>query len=268
MSSGHNDSQYEHKVHRKLGTMFLLLSLNALIYYVPYRNNVLIGNLLGISLWFYFGALNGILILLVYLFVKGDIIINFEDQKIVFIEFKKTKEWPFSKLLGVYLLAQEDRYILRIRPKRLLTIDIKLGFEKAYEIMNKFEKAGIIFETVRSNKMKRLSHPFPILLSKHDQKPSAFNPEIPNWDRGITIRTKWISITMAPLLYIIGATLIIRIPYLLDGLTTTKGIVSFIYGATAFLLFDGGLYLLFGISLVVILAKRITKMVAHQSSGE
>ena len=156
MSSEDKDSKYEHKVHRKLGVIFLLLSLNALIYYVPYRNNVLIGNLLGISLWFYFGALNGILILLVYLFVKGDVIINFEDQKVVFIEFKKTKEWLFSKLLGVYLLAQEDRYILRIRPKRLLTIDRKLGFEQAYEIMNKFEKAGIIFETVRSNKMKRL----------------------------------------------------------------------------------------------------------------
>ncbi|MHA1483612.1 MAG: hypothetical protein ACTSQA_09315 [Candidatus Heimdallarchaeaceae archaeon] len=82
------------------------------------------------------------------------------------------------------------------------------------------------------------------------------------------MRTKLLSITLSPLLYIISATLIVRIPHLLDGLAGTKGIVSFIYGFTAFLLFDGGLYLLFGISLLALLVKQITRFKSQSHSSD
>ena len=80
--------------------------------------------------------------------------------------------------------------------------------------------------------------------------------------------TKLISITLAPLLYIIAGTLVVRIPHLLEGLTATKGVVSVIYGITAFILFDGGLYFLFGVSFIVLLAKRIYKNSSQSHSQD
>ncbi|MHA1397560.1 MAG: hypothetical protein ACTSSF_07620, partial [Candidatus Heimdallarchaeaceae archaeon] len=70
------------------------------------------------------------------------------------------------------------------------------------------------------------------------------------------------------LLYIIAGTLIVRIPHLLEGLRGTRGIVSFIYGLTAFILFDGGLYFLFGVSFIVILAKRLSRYSSQSHSSD
>ena len=85
-----DESQYVHKVRTRISTIFLLLILNGIVYYVPYRNNVLIGDLFGLSLWFYFGILNALLIILVYIIVKGEMIIDFSSKEITFNEFKKS----------------------------------------------------------------------------------------------------------------------------------------------------------------------------------
>ena len=260
-----DESRFVQKERIRIYTIFLLLLIDAIVYYVPYRNDVLIGNLFGISLWFYFGILNALLIILVYMFVKGEVILDFSSQELIFNEFKRSKKWSFSKLLGVYLLAYEGEYLIRIRQQRLQTLDIKVKFDQAYQLVDKFEELGYNFISVRPDKPKRLSYTFPILLSKYEKKPNGFNPEIPEWYRGITLRTKLLSITLSPLLYIISATLIVRIPYLLEGLSFTKGIVTFIYAFTAFILFDGGLYFLFGVSFLVVIAKSITKITSRSS---
>jgi hypothetical protein len=230
---------------------------------------VFIGDLFGITLWFYFGVLNAILILLVYIFVRGYVMLDFTSQKFVFNEFKRKESWDFSKLLGIYLLAYEGEYLIRIRPKKLLTLDFRVKFDQAYELVDKFEELGYKFKNIRFTEPRRLSYTFPILLSKFEKKKtSRFNPEIPDWYRGITLRTKLLSISLSPLLYVIGATLIVRIPYLLEGLSFSKGIVYFIYVFTAFLLFDGGLYFLFGVSFIVILAKGIHKISSNTQSSD
>ena len=268
MSHSIKQSQFIDREHVRVSTIIVLLILDALVYFVPYRNEVYIGDLFGISLWFYFGLLNAILLILVYVLFRGEVEINFTNKEVIFREFKKAKKWEFSNLLGIYLLAYDGEYLIRVRPKRLLTLDIRVNFETAYRLTDQFKEMGFEFKTVRDDKHKPLSYTFPILLSKYDRKPSGFNPEIPHWSRGITQRTKLVSIALSPLLYIISATLIVRIPHLLDGLSGTKGIVSFIYGFTAFLLFDGGLYLLFGISLVAILVKQITRFTTHSHSSD
>lgn len=268
MSYSADKSKFMDKEHVRLSSILILLIVDALVYFVPYRNDVLIGDLFGISLWFYFGVLNGILLLLVYILFRGEVELDFSKNEVIFRDFKKLKKWSFDKVLGIYLLAYDGEYLLRIRPKRLLTLDLRLNFENAYSLIDKFKKLGFEFKTVRDDKHKPLSYTFPILLSKYDRKPSGYNPEIPNWNRGVTLRTKLLSITLSPLLYIISATLIVRIPHLLDGLSGTKGIVSFIYGFTAFLLFDGGLYLLFGISLLALLLKQITRFKSYFHSSD
>ncbi len=264
-----DESSYVHKVRPRISTIFLLLIIDALAYYVPYRNDVLIGDLFGLSLWFYFGLLNAILIVLVYIFVKGQVSIDFSSKKVIFHEFTKSMSWNFDELRGVYFLAYYGDYLVRIRTHRLRLLDIRLNFDEAYELIDKFEEAGIHLTTIRQDQGKRISNTFPLLLSKFEKKkPKGFNPEIPDWSRNVSLKTKLISITMAPFLYILGATLIVRIPYLLTGLTATKGIVTFVYGFTAFLLFDGGLYLLFGMSVLVLLAKRIIKSSSSSQSAE
>ena len=263
-----DESIFIQKERIRIYTIFILLLIDAIVYYVPYRNDVLIGNLFGISLWFYFGILNASLIILVYMFVKGEVILDFASQELIFNEFKRSKKWSFSKLLGIYLLAYEGEYLIRIRQQRLQTLDIRVRFEQAYLLVDKFEKLGYSFVSVRPDKPKRLSYTFPILLSKYEKKSNGFNPEIPEWYRGITLRTKLLSITLSPLLYIISATLIVRIPYLLVGLSFIKGIVTFIYALTAFILFDGGLYFLFGISFIVFIAKSITKITSRSHSSD
>jgi hypothetical protein len=242
--------------------------LDALVYFIPYRNNVSIGELFSISLWFYFGILNAILLILVYTLVKGQVILDFSSKKLTFNEFKKRRSWDFTELLGIYLLAYEGEYLIRVRPKRLLTLDIQVGFEHAYKLLEKFEELGYKFKTIRSNEPKKITYPFPVLFSKFEKKSGGFNPEIPEWYRGITLRTKMISITIAPLLYVIGGTLIARMPYLVEGLSATRGIVYFIYVFTVFLLFDGGLYFLFGISFLVIIAKQIYKISSPSHSSD
>ena len=77
-----------------------------------------------------------------------------------------------------------------------------------------------------------------------------------------------ISIAIAPLLYVIGGTLIARMPYLVEGLSATRGIVYFIYVFTVFVLFDGGLYFLFGMSFLVVIAKQIYKISSPSHSSE
>ncbi len=262
-------SRYVHKVRAKLSTIILLLIIDAIVYYVPYRNEVYIGDLFGLSLWFYFGILNGLLMILVYVFVKGEIVFDFSTKQISFNEFKKSNSWAFSDLWGIYFLAYDGDYLLRIRTHRLRTLDVRLKFEEAYHIVDEFEKAGLTLTTIRPDPPKRVSKSFPLLISRYEKKKiKEFNPEIPDWYRGITLKTKLISITLAPFLYILGATLIVRIPSLLAGLTTTKGVVSFIYGLTVFILFDGGLYLLFGISIFVLIAKQISRVSSHGRSKE
>ncbi|MBY8999845.1 MAG: hypothetical protein KGD64_02930 [Candidatus Heimdallarchaeota archaeon] len=268
MAHSTDKSKFMDKEHIRLSTILMLLIVDGLVYFVPYRNDVLIGDLFGISLWFYFGILNAILLILVYIFFRGEVELDFSTQELIFREFKKLKKWQFNKVLGIYLLAYDGEYLLRIRPKRLLTLDIRVNFDDAYYLVDKFKELGFEFKTVRDDKHKPLSYTFPILLSKYDQKPSGYNPEIPNWNRGVTLRTKLLSITLSPMLYIISATLIVRIPHLLDGLAGTKGLVSFIYGFTAFLLFDGGLYLLFGISLIALLLKQINRFKSHSHSSD
>lgn len=268
MSHSADKTKFVDKEHIRVSSIFILLIVDALVYFVPYRNDVLIGDLFGISLWFYFGILNGILLLLVYILFRGEVELDFSTNEVIFRDFKKLKKWSFDEVLGVYLLAYDGEYIFRIRPKRLLTLDLRVNFETAYDLVNKFKELGFEFKTVRDDKHKPLSYTFPILLSKYDRKPSGYNPEIPNWNRGVTLRTKLLSIALSPLLYIVSATLILRIPHLLDGLQGTKGIVSFIYGFTAFLLFDGGLYLLFGISLLALLLKQITRFKSHSHSSD
>ncbi|MCK4896975.1 MAG: hypothetical protein KAS47_09205, partial [Candidatus Heimdallarchaeota archaeon] len=61
MSHSTDKSKFMDKEHIRLSTILILLIVDALVYFVPYRNDVLIGDLFGISLWFYFGVLNGIL---------------------------------------------------------------------------------------------------------------------------------------------------------------------------------------------------------------
>ena len=263
-----DESLFVQKVHVKISVIFLLLSITAVIYYVPYRNNVLIGNLFGISLWLYFGILNALLVIIVYIFVKGDVILDFEKQEFSFREFNRDRSWQFSKLLGIYLLTYENKYIIRLRPQRLLVLDIRVNFKQAYQLIEKFEALGYSFTSVKRDQIKRLRYSFPLLLSKFERKPNGFNPEIPIWHRGITMRTKLISITMSPLLYIIGATLIVKIPHLLEGLSISRGFVSFLYGLTVFILFDGGLYFLFGISIVVLIAKQLAKISSQSHSSD
>ena len=265
-----DDSRYVHKVRARISTIILLLIIDAIVYYVPFRNEVYIGDLFGLSLWFYFGILNAILIILVYIFVNGEVVFDFSEKQITFNEFKKSNSWNFDDLWGLYFLAYDGDYLIRIRTFRLRTLDVRLKFKEAYHIIDKFEEAGIHLTTIRPDPPKRVSKSFPLLISKYEKekKIKEFNPEIPEWYRGITLKTKLISITIAPFLYILGATLIIRIPYLLAGLTTTKGIVSFIYGLTVFILFDGGLYLLFGISIFVLIAKQISRFTNHPRSKE
>ena len=262
-----DDSLFVQKERLRVSTIVFLLLLDALVYFIPVRNNVMIGELFGITLWFYFGILNAVLLLLVYTLVKGQIILDFSSKKFTFNEFKKKKTWDFSELLGIYLLAYEGKYLIRIRPQRLLTLDIQVSFDHAYNLLEKFEELGYKFTTVRKNTHKKITYPFPVLISRFEKKSGGFNPEIPEWYRGITLRTKLISIAISPLLYVIGGTLIARIPYLVEGLSSTRGIVYFIYVFTAFLLFDGGLYFLFGVSFLVILAKQIRKAssVSHSS---
>ncbi len=263
-----DDSIFIQKVRVRISVIILLLSITAVIYYVPYRNNVLIGNLFGLSLWLYFGILNALLVIIVYIFVKGDVILDFEKQEFSFKEFNRSRSWQFSKLLGIYLLTYENKYLIRIRPQRLLILDIRVNFNQAYKLMKKFEVLGYTFTSVRRDQIKHLRNSFPLLLSKSERKPNGFNPEIPIWHRGITMRTKLISITLSPMLYIIGATLILKIPHLLEGLSISRGFVSILYGLTAFFLFDGGLYFLFGISVIVLIAKRIAKNSKHSHSSD
>jgi len=195
--------------------------------------------------------------------------LDFSSEKFVFNEFKRKKTWDFSKLLGVYLLAYEGEYLIRIRPQKILTLDFRVNFDQAYKLVKKFEELGYKFKNIRFTEPRRLSYTFPILLSKFEKKkPFRYNPEIPDWHRGITLRTKLLSITLSPLLYVIGATLIAKIPYLFEGFPFTRGIVYFIYVFTAFLLFDGGLYFLFGVSFLVILAKRIQKTSSQTQSSD
>ncbi|MHA1198506.1 MAG: hypothetical protein ACTSQF_04045 [Candidatus Heimdallarchaeaceae archaeon] len=260
-------SRFVHKARAKLSTIILLLIIDALVYYVPFRNEVYIGDLFGLSLWLYFGILNGILITLVYVIVKGEVVFDFSSKQISFNEFKKSNSWEFEDLWGIYFLAYDDDYLIRIRTHRLRTLDVRMKFEEAYQIVEQFKKIGYPLKTIRPDPPKRLSKSFPLLLSKYEKKQiKEFNPEIPDWYRGITLKTKLISITIAPFLYILGATLIVRIPSLLAGLTKTKGIVSFIYGLTVFILFDGGLYLLFGLSVFVLIAKQISRFSSHPKS--
>ena len=259
---------YSQKMHTRVDTILLFLFINAIMYYIPYRNDITIGTLLGISLWLYFGCLNAFLLILVYLAIKGEIIIDFENNVLLFREFKKTHSWSFGELLGVYLLAYESSYLFRLRPHLMLFFDLKLDFERAYSLIQEFEQKGFEFTHVRPDKLKRLSHPFPILLSKseHERK-ERFNPEIPNWGRNITLRTKLLSIAFSPMLYIVAITLVLRIPHLLQDLESSKTIVTLVYGLTAFILFDGGLYFLFGVSFLVIFARKLAKDVSQKSSS-
>jgi hypothetical protein len=269
MHSESDESRYVHKVRPRVSTILLLLIIDALVYFVPIRNKVFIGDLFGISLWIYFGILNAILILLVYIFVKGEVSIDFLSQKIIFHEFTKDKSWDFDKLWGVYFLAFDGDYLIRIRTHRLQILDIRVPFDMGYELVDKFEESGIHLKTIRQDEDKKISKTFPLLLSQYEKKkPKGFNPEFPNWSRNVTLKTKLISITMAPLLYILGATLIVKIPHLLIGITASKGVVAFVYAFTAFLLFDGGLYLLFGISVIVLLARQIIKISSSSRTTE
>ena len=269
MQSESDESRYIHKVRPRISMIFILMIIDALVYYVPYRNNVLIGDLFGMTLWFYFGLLNAILIVLVYVFVKGQVSINFDSKQVVFHEFTKSTSWNFKDLWGVYFLAYDGDYIVRIRTHRLKLLDIRVKFDLAYELIDKFEENGINLTTIRQDQGKKISNTFPLLLSKFEKKkPKGFNPEIPNWNPSVTLKTKLLSITMAPFLYILGATLIVKIPYLLIGLTASKGVVAFVYAFTAFLLFDIGLYLLFGMSVLVLLAKQISRFTSPSKSAE
>jgi len=261
MNNLFNANVFEYKLHSNVLTALLLLLADAFVYFIPYRNDIYIGKLFGVNLWFYFGLLNGVLILAVYIIAKGDIILDFNKKQLIFKEFKTTKVWDFDRIMGIYLLASDFYYILRIRPQKLKTFDIKLTFEQAYELLAKFEELNYKFKNVKNRERWKTTSTFPLLISKYEKKPNGFNAEIGEWNRSMTLRTKLLSITMAPLLYIIGATLVIRIPHLLEGLRASKGIVSFIYGFTAFVLFDGGLYLLFGISFLVMLAKQLARVV-------
>jgi len=261
-----DESRYVHKVRAKLSTIILLLIIDAIVYFVPIRNGVDIGTLFDLPLWIYFGILNGFLIVLIYIFVNGEMVFDFTTKEVIFNEFKKSNSWNFNDLWGVYLLAYDGDYLIRIRTHRLRTLDVRMKFEDAYHIIDEFKKAGFTFTTIRPEPPKRASRSFPLLLSKYEMKKvKEFNPEIPEWYRGITLKTKLISISIAPFLYVLGATLIVRIPDLLSGLTATRGIVSFIYGLTVSILFDGGLYLLFGISIFVLIAKQINRFSSHRS---
>ncbi|MEE9410817.1 MAG: hypothetical protein V3V41_07810 [Candidatus Heimdallarchaeota archaeon] len=263
-----DESIFVQKVHVKLSVILFLLIIDSIIYYLPYRNNVHIGYLFGVSLWLYFGILNAILVVSVYVFVKGEVILDFEKKEFSFQEFNRSRTWSFAELMGIYLLASEGKYIIRLRPQRLLILDIRVKFEQAYKLLDKFEAQGYRFKSIRPDPPKRLNYTIPLLLSKYEKKPSGFNPEFINWYRGMTMRTKLISITMSPMLYIIAATLVLRIPHLLEGLSLTRGFVSFLYGLTAFILFDGGLYFLFGVSIIVILAKQISKFTSETHSSD
>ncbi|MHA1302455.1 MAG: hypothetical protein ACTSPI_01975 [Candidatus Heimdallarchaeaceae archaeon] len=258
---------YEQWLKIRYSTILLPISLCTLIYYIPYRNEVHIGKLFGLSLWFYFGLLNAILLILVYVTIRGQIVLDFNEEKFIIREPKSNKEWSFSDLYGIYLLAYDRQYLIRLRPKKLLTYDLKVDFETAYKLVDMFEEKGFKLKHIRYDSPSRVNVPFPILLSKWDQKPSDFNPEFPNWKRGPTLRAKLISITIAPMLYIVAATLVIRIPYLLRGLTLTRWIVSSIYWLTAALLVDSGLYLLFGLSIVAYITTRIIRIFLHSSSS-
>lgn len=263
-----DESLYVHKARAKLSTIILLLMIDAIVYYIPFRNEVYIGDLFGVSLWLYFGILNALLIILIYVFVKGEVVFDFASKKVSFNEFKRSNSWDLADLWGIYLLAYDNEYLIRIRTHRLRTLDVQVGFDEAYHLVEEFEKVGVHLTTIRPDPPKILSKSLPLLLSKYEKKKvktKEFNPEITEWYRGITLKTKLISISIAPFLYILGATLIIRIPHLLAGLTTTRGIVSFIYGLTVFILFDGGLYLLFGISVFVLIAKQINRFSSGRS---
>lgn len=260
MLDSNSENVFVERIHAKLTTILLLVFADAFVYYIPVRNEIYIGKLFGISLWFYFGLLNGMLIVLIYIFVKGEVIIDFEQRKIIFSEFKHRNEWSFDQILGMYLLTSDYFYIFRIRPKRLLVLDIKLHFDQAYMLLNKFAKCGINFSTARNRiAYKGKTSAFPILLSKYERKKDDFHPEIGEWNRSMTLRNKWLYISFAPHLYIVGATLVLRIPHLLEGLRASKFIVTFIYAFTAFVLFDGGLYFLFGVSILVMVSKQLVR---------
>ncbi len=247
-------------------TIIAFVILTALIYYIPYHNKVNIGKLFGITLWFYIGLLNAILLILVYVTIRGEVILDFNSKKFIIQEPKNHKEWLFTDLYGVYLLVYDQEYVIRLRPKKLVTFDIRVDFETAYKIVNMFEESGFTFTTVREEIPVMKNTFIPILLSKYERKSGDFKPEFGTWKRGPTLRAKLISITIAPMLYIIAATLIIRIPYLLRELKTTRWIVSSIYWLTAALLVDSGIYLLFGLSIVAYITSRLVKIFIHSSA--
>ncbi|MHA1483613.1 MAG: hypothetical protein ACTSQA_09320 [Candidatus Heimdallarchaeaceae archaeon] len=111
MSHSTDKSNFMDKEHIRLSSILILLIVDALVYFVPYRNDVLIGDLFGISLWFYFGVLNGILLLLVYILFRGEVELDFSKNEVIFRDFKKLKKWSFDKVLGIYLLAYDGEYI-------------------------------------------------------------------------------------------------------------------------------------------------------------
>ena len=76
-------------------------------------------------LWIYFGILNGFLIVLIYIFVNGEMVFDFATKEVTFNEFKKSNSWNFSDLWGVYLLAYDGDYLIRIRTHRLRTLDVR-----------------------------------------------------------------------------------------------------------------------------------------------
>lgn len=268
MSSVLSTSKLKQKERARGDIIIVLVLLVSIIYYIPPRNEVYIGTLFGISLWVYFGVLNSILLLLIYTLVKGEIVVDFATEQLIFKEANRLTQWSFKDILGLYLLVQDQNYIVRFRPQKLTHFDLKVDFDMAYALIERFEKHGFDFNTVRQDKGVKRTSWFPILLLKYERESDKFNPEIPTWHTKVTLRTKLVSIALSPLLYIVGATLIIRIPYLLRNLSATKWIVSSIYWLTVFLLFDGGLYLLFGVSFIAVIVKRITKIVVTSFSGD
>ncbi|UJG39642.1 MAG: hypothetical protein K9W45_07160 [Candidatus Heimdallarchaeum aukensis] len=268
MDYSFDNGYFEQRMRVRYSTLFLLIVVTSLAYYIPYRNDIHIGHLFGLSLWFYFGLLNALLLTLVYLIIRGEIIIDFNVDKFIIREPKNNKEWLFSELFGIYLLSYDKAYLIRIRTKKLVAYDLKVDFEAAYKLIALFEERGFHFIHVRKDSLSKVTVPIPILLSKYEKRKSPdFHPEFTTFRRGPTLRAKLISIGFAPMLYVIAATLILRIPYLLRDLTLTKKFVSFIYWATAALLVDSGLYLLFGLSVVAYIATRIAKFFIHSSSS-
>ena len=93
-----DESLYVYKARAKLSTIILLLIIDAIVYYIPFRNEVYIGDLFGVTLWLYFGILNALLIVLVYVFVKGEVVFDFASKQVTFNEFKRSNSWDFADL--------------------------------------------------------------------------------------------------------------------------------------------------------------------------